>query len=180
MKADIIKKIEIPSGAEVSVDNGEISVKGNGKETRRKFDLKNFKIEKSGNYIEISAKKATKREAKLIGTITAHIGNMIKGINENFVYQMEIVNIHFPMNVKAEKDKVVIKNFLGEKTERVAKILPGVKVEVKENKITVSSHEKESAGQTAANIEKATNLKGRDRRIFQDGIFITEKCGRAI
>jgi len=180
MKEDIIKKIEIPFGMEVSVNNGEVSVKGNGKETIRKFDLKNFKIEKSKNSVEISAKKATKREAKLIGTVTAHIKNMIKGINENFVYKMEIVNIHFPMNVKIEKNKVVIKNFLGERIERVANILPDVKVEVKGNEIIISSHEKESAGQTAANIEKAATLKGRDRRIFQDGIFITEKCGRAI
>ncbi len=69
---------------------------------------------------------------------------------------------------------------MGETTERIAKILPNVKVDIKGSAVTVSSNNIEAAGQIAANLEKATRLTGRDRRIFQDGIFITSKCGRAI
>ncbi len=58
--------------------------------------------------------------------------------------------------------------------------LPEAKVDIKGTSITVSSSNIEAAGQTAANLEKATRLTGRDRRIFQDGIFITEKPGRKI
>jgi len=36
----------------------------------------------------------------------------------------------------------------------------------------------EDAGQTAANIERATKIKGFDPRVFQDGIYIIEKPGR--
>ena len=116
----------------------------------------------------------------MIGTTWAHLKNMIKGLGEEFTYELEVCNVHFPMNVKADGNKITIKSFLGETTERIAKIVDGAKVEIKGSKITVTSNDIEAAGQTAANLEKATRLTGRDRRIFQDGIFITNKCGRAI
>jgi large subunit ribosomal protein L6 len=38
----------------------------------------------------------------------------------------------------------------------------------------------EQVSQTAANIERATKIRGFDPRVFQDGIYITEKAGRPI
>ena len=116
----------------------------------------------------------------MIGTTWAHLKNMIKGVNEDFVYELEICNVHFPMNVKLNDDRVIIKSFLGETTERISKVHPEAKVEIKGSQVTVTSYNIEAAGQTAANLEKATRLTGRDRRIFQDGIFITKKPYRVI
>jgi large subunit ribosomal protein L6 len=79
------------------------------------------------------------------------------------------------MTLKVEGSKLAINNFLGEKKPRFAEILPNVNVDIKGQNITVSSPDKEAAGQTAANFEKATKVKNRDRRIFQDGIYIVEK-----
>ena len=42
----------------------------------------------------------------------------------------------------------------------------------------VSSVDKELAGQVAANFETATKVPMKDRRVFQDGIFIINKAGR--
>jgi len=39
----------------------------------------------------------------------------------------------------------------------------------------VRSGNKYAAGQTAANLEQATRVRKKDRRVFQDGIFIVEK-----
>ena len=69
----------------------------------------------------------------------------------------------------------VVKNFLGERIPRKAKILPGVDVKVQGDFITVQSISKDAAGQTAANIETMMKVRGKDRRIFQDGIYIIEK-----
>ena len=56
-----------------------------------------------------------------------------------------------------------------------AKILPNATVEVKGKEIIVKSHDKEAAAQTAANLENATKVRGKDERRFQDGIYIVEK-----
>jgi len=177
MNKDLERVIEIPEGVEIEVKGGRVVVKGDGKELARNFDLGKVGLEVKDGKIILTAKNATRRESKIIGTIWAHLNNMIKGIQKGFVYELEVCSVHFPMSVKQEGDKVIIKSFLGETTERVAKVLPNVSVEIKGSKIIVSSPDIEAAGQTAANLEKSTRLTGRDRRIFQDGIFITNKHG---
>jgi len=180
MNKDLERIIEIVEGVEVSVNGNEFVVKGNGKELKRSFDIGKIKASVKDKKIVLAASGATRREAKMMGTIWAHLKNMIKGVGEDFVYELEVCNVHFPMNVKVEGNKIVIKSFLGETTEREAKVLDGVKVDIKGSKINVTSHDIEAAGQVAANLEKATKLTGRDRRIFQDGIFITKKPYRTI
>ena len=180
MKKDLERVIEIPEGVECAVNGKNVLIKGNGKELSKEFDIGKLSLAAENNSLKISCKKSSRRESKMIGTIWAHVNNMIKGLNEDFVYELEICNAHFPMNVKLDGNKVIIKSFLGETKERISKVIEGVKVEIKGTHITVSSHDIEKAGQTAANLEKATRLRGRDRRIFQDGIFITKKCGREI
>lgn len=179
MKKNIENIVEIPSGVSASVNDAEVTISGKGKEIKRIFpQMPTVEMKQSDNNIILTAKKATKRELKLINSIVAHINNMISGINEDFVYKLEVCNVHFPMVVKTEGNKIKIKNFLGEKIDRETEILPNVKVGVKGNTIEVSSPDIEAAGQTAARIEIATKIRNRDRRVFQDGIFITEKPGR--
>lgn len=174
MRKDLIKKIDV-NGAEVSINGNEFVVKMNGKELRRSFDLGRINASFADGVVVLEAKGASKRESKMLGTIEAHLKNMVKGLGEDFVYELEICNVHFPMNVAASGNKITIKSFLGEKTDRVANVLDGVKVNISGSKIIVTSNDIEKAGQTAANLEKAARLTGRDRRIFQDGIFITKK-----
>jgi len=180
MRANLERVVEIPLGVELSVSGDTIKLKKGSKELEKKFNVHKITLAASGSTLKISSENATRRESKMVGTIWAHVNNMIKGLEEEFVYKLEICNVHFPMNVKVEGTKVVIKSFLGERTQRISKILDSVKVEISGNEITVKSHDIEAAGQTAANLEKATRLTGRDRRIFQDGIFITSKPGGEI
>ncbi|MGC9309890.1 MAG: 50S ribosomal protein L6, partial [Candidatus Nanoarchaeia archaeon] len=172
--------VEIPEDVNVEVDGQNIMVKSGDKQIEREFANPNISIVKEGQEIKIRPERNTKREAKLAGTIQAHIRNMINGMKEDYVYKLEICNVHFPMNVKVQGNEVVIKSFLGESQERKAKILDNVKVDIKDSEVSVSSFNREAAGQTAANIEKAVKVPGKDRRIFQDGIFIKEKPGREI
>jgi len=177
MRKDIIKEIEVPKEMEAEVKGREIKIKKGDKEICKNIPMS---IKKNENKIIINVKKATKNEKKLIGTTASIIKNMISGLNEDFVYKLKICSVHFPMNVTIENGKVMIKNFLGETKPRVVKVLEEADVKIEGDVIEVKSSDKEIAGQMAADIEAATKVKKRDRRIFQDGIYMTEKAGREI
>ncbi len=180
MKKEIFQKIEIPEGIEADIEGDTLIVKGKEGENKRTFSPYKIIFEKKADQIIIGSKKATKMEKKRINTIAAHIKNMIQGVKEKFEYKLKICFSHFPITVKIEGDEVSINNFLGEKISKKLKIAEGVDVKVDRDTIIVKSSDKELAGQTAANFERITKIKMRDRRIFQDGIFIIEKNGRAI
>lgn len=178
MRKPINKIIDVPEGMKVEITNKEIIAEKDGKKANKRLPYsKKISVEVKENKISIKSDKPTKREKELCGTIEGHINNCMKGLNEPYIYKLEICNVHFPMNVKIENNKVVVKNFLGEKVDRIANILEGVEANLKGSIIELKSSDKDSAGQSAANIEQATKVKNRDRKVFQDGIYIIEKGG---
>lgn len=180
MKKEISEKIEIPEGIEVVIEGNTIIIKGPQGENKKKFDLKNLILHKEHNHILVSCKKASKKEKKRINTLMAHLKNMIDGVSKRFEYKMKICFSHFPITAEIKNNELIIKNFLGERANRKSKILKGADLDVGKEYITITSVSKEIAGQTAANIEKATKIRKRDIRVFQDGIFITSKAGKEI
>lgn len=174
------EEIEIPQGIQADIVDRTIKMKSEKGEIQRELSSPLVKLTKKENKLFLFTEKGTKKEKMMLRTLRAHINNMIKGLKEDYVYELKICSGHFPMSVAVQGDEVLVKNFLGEKVPRVAKILPGVKVEVKGDLISVTGSNKETVGQTSANIEIATKIKNRDRRVFQDGIFITSKAGKEI
>jgi len=178
MKKSISQTIEIPEKVEFNLEGNTLIVKGQEGENKRTFKVDNLIFEKKDKQIIIGSEKATKREKKMINTITAHIKNMIKGVQKRFEYKLKVCFSHFPITVEIKENKAIIKNFLGEKISRKVKIPEGVEVKIDKEIITITSLNKELAGQAAANFETATRISKKDRRIFQDGIYITNKAGR--
>ncbi len=180
MKIDITAKVEIPENVEVKVDKGIVSAKGPKGEVSKKLLSPKISISVQDKNVVIESKKATKREKKMIGTFKSHTRNVIKGALEGFIYKLKICSSHFPMTVGLEGKKFVVKNFLGESIPRTLEVKEGVDIKIEGNDILIESPNKELAGQTAASIEKLCSIKNRDRRIFQDGIWIVEKAGKEI
>ena len=178
MKQDIEKIIEIPEGVEVTVDGTTINVKGKEGENNRKFNIQKIGFELKDEKLRIFSNKASKNEKKVMNTIAAHIQNMVNGVQEKFEYKLKIASSHFPMTVDIKGNDATVKNFLGEKIPRKLKIPTGVEIESDKDTITIKSINRELGGQAAANFEKATRIPLKDRRVFQDGIFITHKPGR--
>ena len=178
---NIIEEIEIPNDVELTINGPLISVKGQNGGLERRFSHPKIKIFKKDNKLILeSIKKPSKKEKTIINTFKAHIKNMIIGVNKFYTNKLKICSSHFPVSVSIEGSELIIKNFLGEKIPRRAKIVPNSKIEIKGEDITITSIDKELAGQTASNIEIATKIRGRDRRVFGDGIFLTNKAGKPI
>ena len=180
MKLDIKEKIEIPKDVQIKLEENTIKIKGPKGDISREFLNPKIKISIQENQILISSKKATKREKKIIGTFKAHLKNMLKGVVDSFVYKLKICSSHFPMTASVKDKEFSVQNFLGENVPRTLKLSDKVNVKVEGNDITVESPDKELAGQTAALIEQLCKITNRDRRIFQDGIYITSKAGKEI
>lgn len=171
-------EIEMPEGVQVKLEGNKLTLTGEQGEVSKEFNNLLIEIKVEGNKVMLNALKFSKKQKMILNTFKAHINNMIKGVKEGFEYKLKICSSHFPMTVAVEGENIVIKNFLGEKVPRKASIAAEAKVKVQGDMITVTSPNKEAAGQTAANIEQSTRITNRDRRIFQDGIWITDKAGK--
>ena len=171
------RELEVPEGVDVKADKGIVTAKGKKGECKKHLIDPKISIEAKEGKVIFTAKNATKRQKTILGTFYSHVENMVKGASEGHVYKLKVCSGHFPMNAAVSGKEFVVKNFLGEKKPRVLKLKEGVDVKVEGEAVTVESCDKELAGQTAADIERLTKITNRDRRIFQDGIYITEKDG---
>jgi len=176
--AEIKEQITVPENVEVKMENNTIIIKGEKGELKRIFSHPKIIMKLNGKTVEIQSKNIRRKEKALIGTWVAHVKNMITGVTDGFEYKMKTVFSHFPIKTSVEGNEFVIQNFLGERAPRKAKILEGVNVEVKGEDITVNGPDKEKVGQTVANIERAGEVKKRDIRVFQDGVYRISKGGR--
>jgi large subunit ribosomal protein L6 len=176
--AAIKETIKIPDNVTVMFEKNVLIVKGEKGELKRAFSHPKINIKINGNAIEVNGKDVRRKEMALIGTIVAHTKNMIKGVTEGFEYKMKTVFSHFPIKTSVEGNEFIIQNFLGERSARRAKILEGVTIEIKGDDVIVQGINKEMVGQTVANIERATAVKKRDTRVFQDGVYRVSKGGR--
>jgi large subunit ribosomal protein L6 len=180
MKGKIEEIVELPEGISCLIEINKLTIKGPKGENIRVFQDPKVNIETKENKIFLVANPGTKKEKTKIGSFKAHVKNMIKGVNEPFIYKLKICSGHFPMNVSISGEKFIVKNFLGEKVPRQINIKKGAKVTIDAQEVTVESLSKEVAGQVAADIEQLCRITNRDRRIFQDGIYIINKAGKEI
>jgi len=175
MVKEIARQVEIPEGVTVALDGSAVTVKGPKGELSRLLSYPDIEIKKEDSLIVVNSRLDRKRHRAMVGTLAAHICNMVAGVTKGFEYKMKVVYSHFPIQLKAASDELIINNFLGERKARSARILPGAKIEIGKDELMITGIDKEHVGQTMANIEQATRVHGFDIRIFQDGIYLVDK-----
>ena len=78
------------------------------------------------------------------------------------------------MTVNVQGDTLIVKNFTGERSPRIIKIMEDTKVTVKGEDIIVQGINLEHVSQTAATIQNSTKITNKDPRVFLDGIYVYE------
>lgn len=174
------QKIEIPEEIGFELKSQIVKLKGKKGEVTKKFHMPSFTFSKEGNSLIVSCDNYNVYQNEKFMTVQAHIRNMIKGSQEGYIYLLKVCSSHFPMNVSVSGNKFIVKNLLGEKVPRELIIKEGAEVNVKGDIIEVKGADKEITSQVAADIERLTRVRNKDRRIFQDGIYITHKDGDVV
>ncbi|PSP75932.1 50S ribosomal protein L6 [Halobacteriales archaeon QS_3_64_16] len=189
-------QLEIPDDVTVEIDHFDVTVSGpKGDVTRRLWypdvtvSVEDIEVERTdeesddpnaaytesvdGVVIESSTEKA--KQTATIGTFASHLRNAFHGVTEGWEYGMEVFYSHFPMQVNVESEEVLIENFLGESAPRRTPTRGDTEVDVDGENVTLRGPNKDDVGQTAADIEQLTRVTDKDTRVFQDGVYITDK-----
>jgi len=170
------KELSIPQDVQIEISGNNVKVKGaKGEIEKRLIYEKDISIEKIDGKVKVSSESDRRHFKATIGSMIAHIRNMVDGVTKGYTYKLKVVYSHFPVTVKVEGKKVLIQNFLGERKPRVAKTAGKAEVKIDGADVTVTGIDIDDVSRTAANIEQACRITGRDRRIFQDGIWVVIK-----
>jgi large subunit ribosomal protein L6 len=170
------QELIVPDAVKIEISGRNVKVEGPKGSLEKRFSFReNIKIAKSENKVKITTESDRKKIKAMVGTIRAHIENLVTGVTEGFTYKLRAVYSHFPITIKIEGKQIVVQNFLGARTPRVAKIIEGVDVKIDKTDLTVTGIDLEKVSQTAANIEQSCRIVGFDKKRFMDGVYITSK-----
>jgi large subunit ribosomal protein L6 len=158
--------MEIPEGVTVSVEGLVVKAKGPKGEAQKIFHHQDLQIKMEGRNFEVACP-----DPAMCGTVEAHVRNLVKGVTVGYSRKMKMIYAHFPFTLEVKGNTVFVKNMLGEKLARRFELIGKTKIEVKGQEVTVSGPDKDSVGQTMANIRKAFKIRNKDPRVFQDGIY---------
>jgi large subunit ribosomal protein L6 len=170
--------VELPKGVRFALEGGTLRADGPLGTVVRPFpsDALALTVAAGAATLELKLPHLRKRSQSLLKTWAAHLRNLAGGLTRGVEARMKVVAAHFPMKVQVRGDELVIENFLGEKHPRSTHLVAGTKAQVEGDIVTLSGHDVEQVGQSAANIERATRIRDYDPRVFQDGIYLIERA----
>jgi large subunit ribosomal protein L6 len=170
------KPIAIPPGVRIDFKDGAVSVEGpKGKLSRVISDR--IKIEIKDNKVIVSRLADTKLDRSLHGLYRALILNMVKGVTEGYVKELEVIGVGFKVGIQGNNLNMT----LGFSHPVNFPIPEGIKIEVpKPNQIVVRGIDKEKVGEVACEIRAfypPEPYKGKGVRFA--GEYVKKKIGKA-
>lgn len=169
--------VAVPSGVDVSVQGNKVTVKGAKGESVWEIPAK-INVAVEDGQVKVSREEETKELRALHGTIRSVINNMVFGVQNGYVKELEIEGVGY----KAQLQGTTLVLSLGFSHDIQYQIPEGITVEVNGGtEVKVSGHEKALVGQVAARIRAfspAEPYKGKG--VKYKGEQIRRKEGKAV
>ena len=163
--------VKLPPKVEVTLGQGEITVKGPLGSLTRKFG-EAVSIEKNGEQLVFTARDAESRVMQ--GTLRALVANMVKGVTDGYQRKLTLVGVGY--RAQAAGDKINLS--LGFSHPVVHMMPKGIKVETPvQTEIIVKGIDKQAVGQVAAEIRAyrpPEPYKGKGVRYADERVLIKE------
>ncbi|MEZ6195999.1 MAG: 50S ribosomal protein L6 [Planctomycetota bacterium] len=170
--------VAIPSGIDVTVKGGEVTVKGKNGQLSQSFDTRHVAIEVKDGAVEVTRKSDLKQARAMHGLYRALIQNMIVGCSNGFRRELEIEGVGY--QAKAAGNTLTLQIGFCHPVE--IPMPDGVTCETPANtKIVLSGPDKQAIGQIAANIRGVRPpepYKGKGIRYA--GEHIRRKAGKSV
>lgn len=171
------KSIIVPKEVKVNISDNKVYVEGKNGKLEHAMPS-SISIETKDGQLFVKIASQSKLDKSLQGTTRAIIINMIKGVMEGYVKQLEIVGVGYRAQMQQNKLNLQV-GF----THPVTYAAPeGVKIETpKPNQIVVKGIDKVKVGQTAAEIRSILPpepYKGKGIRYANE--HVRKKVGKTI
>lgn len=142
------RKIEVPEGVTVKVENDIVTVTGPKGSLSQKM-LKGISLEQEGNTITLT--RVNDAAKAMHGTMNALLHNMILGVTKGYEKGLEIIGVGYRFNVAGNKLTINA----GYSHPVVMDVPEGLTVEAPSNtEIVIKGIDKVLVGEFAANIRK--------------------------
>lgn len=167
--------ITLPSGVEATLANGVLTVKGPKGTLTREVNEKVVAIVIDAGTVTLTPQGESDESRALWGTYAAHVRNMILGVTEGFTKILEIEGVGYRAEVRG--NGLVLSVGFSHQVE-----LPfpeGVTGTVEKGVITLTSANKETLGQYAANVRAVRPPEPyKGKGIHYKGEYIIRKQGK--
>jgi len=165
--------ITVPSGIEVTLSAGQVSVKGPLGTLKQALN-NDVAVERQGDVLLCKATNDSMQSDAMSGTIRALVANMIVGVSKGFERKLSLVGVGY----RAQAAGDALNLTLGYSHPVVHKMPAGVKVATPtQTEIVLTSSNKQQVGQVAAEIRAyrpPEPYKGKGVRYVDEVVILKE------
>lgn len=165
--------VDLPSGVQVNIADGLVSVKGsNGSLDLQLHEMVN--IVNEDNQLKLSAKNDSQQAVAMTGTFRALVNNMVTGVSTGFERKLELIGVGYRAKAQGKTLNLVV----GYSHPIDYELPEGITAETPtQTEIVLKGADKQKLGQAAAEIREfrpPEPYKGKGIRYANERVFRKE------